>query len=107
MQIEASRWKQKQVSVQSSLSTNIYCDKLKQNSNLNIFPEYFRGPLKRLWRPPGPLFAHPCTRLIHTSLRCWTIYRFFEIILEMGTVHWSGLQIQCSIEIHCFKKHSV
>jgi len=30
MQIEANRWKQKQVSVQSSLSTNIYCDKLKE-----------------------------------------------------------------------------
>jgi len=25
----------------------------------------------------------------------------------MGTVHWIELQIQCCIQIHCFKKHSV
>ena len=27
--------------------------------------------------------------------------------LDMGTVHWIGLQTQCSIQIHCFIKHSV
>jgi len=47
--------------------------------------------------------SHPPTRLIHTSLSCWTIYRSFEIILEMGTVHWIELQSQCFIQIHCFK----
>jgi len=47
------------------------------------------------------------TRLIHISPSCWKIYRSFEIILEMGTVHWIGLHIQCSVQIHCFKKHSV
>jgi len=45
------------------------------------------------------------TRLIHISSSCWTIYRSFKIILETGTVHWIELQIQCSMQIHCFKKH--
>jgi len=51
--------------------------------------------------------SHVRTRLIHLSPSCWTIYRSFDIILEIGTVHWIGLQIQCSIQIDCFKKHSV
>ena len=51
--------------------------------------------------------SHPLTRLIHISASCWTIYRSCEITLGMGTVHWIELQIQCSIQIHCFKKHSV
>jgi len=29
-----------------------------------------------------------CTRLIHINPSYWTIYRSFEIILEMGTVDW-------------------
>ena len=45
------------------------------------------------------------TRLNHISPSCWTVYRSFEIHLEMGNVHWIGLQTQCSIQIHCFKKH--
>jgi len=45
----------------------------------------------------------PLTRFIHISPSCWTIHRSFEIILEMGTVHWIELQIQCSIQVHCFK----
>ena len=55
--------------------------------------------------------GHPLTRLIHISPSCWTIYRFVwnnsrnEIIL--GTAHWIELLIQCFIQIHCFKKHSV
>ena len=53
--------------------------------------------------PVSPLRA----RLIHISPCCWTIYRSFEIILEIGTVHWIGLHIQSSIQIHCFKKRSV
>jgi len=52
--------------------------------------------------PVSPLH----TRLIHISLSCWTIYHSFEIILKMGTVHWIRLQIQCSVQMHCFKKHS-
>jgi len=40
------------------------------------------------------------------SLGYWRIYRLFEIIFEMRTVDWIGLQIRCSIQIHCFKKHS-
>jgi len=51
--------------------------------------------------------SHPLTRPNHISSSCWTIYRSFEITLEMGTFHWVKLQIQCSIQIHCFKKHSV
>jgi len=35
--------------------------------------------------------------LIHISPSYWTIYRWFEIVLEMGSLHWFGLQIQCSI----------
>ena len=42
------------------------------------------------------------TGLIQISPSCWTIYHSFETILEMGTVNWIGLQIQCSIQIHCF-----
>ena len=44
------------------------------------------------------------TRLIHIIASCWTIYCSFEIILEMETVHWIGLQIQCYIQI---QNHSV
>jgi len=51
--------------------------------------------------------SHPLTRLIHISPSCWTIYRSFETTLEMGTVHCIELQIQCTIQIHCFKKDSV
>jgi len=47
--------------------------------------------------------SHPLTRLIHISPSCLTIYRSFEIILQMGTVHWIELQVQCFIQIHCFK----
>ena len=39
--------------------------------------------------PVSPLL----TRLIHISPSCWTIYHPFEIIREMVTVHWIGLQI--------------
>jgi len=43
--------------------------------------------------PVSPLL----TRLIHICPSYWTIFRSFDIILEMGTVHWIGLQTQCSI----------
>jgi len=46
----------------------------------------------------------PLTRPIHISPSCWTIYRSFEVILEIGTLHWIGLRIQCSIQIHYFEK---
>jgi len=42
--------------------------------------------------------SHPLTRLLHIIPSCWTIYCSFEIILEMRTVHWIGIQIQCSIK---------
>jgi len=58
-------------------------------------------------RPMIMPVSSPLTWLIHISPSCWTIYRSFEIIFEMGTVHWIELQIQCSIQIRCFKKHSV
>jgi len=48
--------------------------------------------------------SYPLIKLIHIRLSCWAIYRAFEIILEVGTVHWIDLQIQCSIQIHCFIK---
>jgi len=47
------------------------------------------------------------TRLIHISPSYWAIYCSFEIILKLCTVYWIGIKIQCSIRIHCFKKHSV
>jgi len=37
------------------------------------------------------------TKLIHISQSYWTSFRSYEIILEMGTVHGIGLQMQCSI----------
>ena len=46
----------------------------------------------------------PRLRLIHISPSYQTVYRSFEIILELGTVHWIGIQIQCSMQTHCFKK---
>jgi len=53
--------------------------------------------------------------LIHISPSYWIIYRSFEIILEMETLHWIGIQIQCSMQIQkhsvryevCFKKYLV
>jgi len=42
----------------------------------------------------------PLTRLIHIRPSYWTIFRSFGIVLEMGTVHWIGLQMQCS---YCVK----
>jgi len=48
---------------------------------------------KAMVTPASPLL----TTLVHISLSYGTIYRSFEIILEMGTVHWIGLHIQCSI----------
>jgi len=70
------------------------------------------------WPPSAPYFfhsriaavtpvSHSLTRLIHICPSCCTIYRPFEITLEMETVYWIELQIQCSTQIHCFKKHSV
>jgi len=37
------------------------------------------------------------TRFIHISPSSGTSYRSFEIILDVGTFHWIGLQIQCSV----------
>jgi len=53
-------------------------------------------------RDPPPCYA--TVRFIHICASCWTIYRSFEITLEMGTVQWIELQIQCFIQIYCFKK---
>ena len=47
------------------------------------------------------------TRLIHINPSYWTIHGSLEVILKMGTVHWIGLEIQCSMHIQCFKKHPV
>jgi len=48
--------------------------------------------------------SHLLARLILISSSCWTIYFSFEITLEIVTVRWIERQIQCSIQIHCFKK---
>jgi len=39
-----------EISVPVSLSTNIHCDKFEEISDLKVFPECFRGPLKTLWQ---------------------------------------------------------
>ena len=53
----------------------------------------------------------PRLRLIHISPSYQTVYLSFEIILEwvlrlklFSNVHWIGIQIQCSMQTHCFKK---
>jgi len=44
--------------VQRSLSTNLFCDKLEEISDLMIFLECLSGPLKTLWRATcGPRAA--------------------------------------------------
>jgi len=53
------------VYVQVSLSTNICCNKWEEISDLKIFPECFRGPLKTLCRATCgrvPLIVHPWAR---------------------------------------------
>jgi len=63
------------------------------------YPQFFHSRIATV----TPV-SHPLAWLIHISPSCWTIYRSFEITLKMGTVHWTELQIQCSVQIHCFKK---
>ena len=58
---------------------------------------------KAMIAPVSPL----STKLIHISPSYWTIYHSFEIILEWGTVHWLGIRSQYSMQIYCFKKHSI
>jgi len=48
---------------------------------------------KAMITPASPLL----TMFVHISPSYWIIYRSFEIILEMRTVHWIGLHIQCSV----------
>jgi len=43
----AFSWKYKHAPVQASLSTSICCGKLEEVSDLKIFYEYFRAPLKK------------------------------------------------------------
>ena len=45
-------------------------------------------------------------RLIHISPSYQTVYRSFIVwnYSGMGTVYWIGIQIQCSMQTHCFKK---
>ena len=43
-------------------------------------------------------------RLIHSSPSYQTVYRSFEIILEWVLSIALEIQIQCSMQTHCFKK---
>jgi len=52
-----------------------------------------RTPQNNYVTPASPLL----TMLIYVSPSYWTIYLSFQIVLEMGSLHWFGLQIQCSI----------
>jgi len=90
---------------QSSLQWNITMQEIHLCWTHYFFP----------WPRSGPTFfhsriasaitvRHPLTRLTHINPSCWTIYRSFEITPEMGPVRWIELQIQCSIQIHCFNK---
>jgi len=63
MEIKARRWKWKQFSVQDRLSTNIYCDKFEEISDLKMFPECFRGTLKTLWQTTFGTRAANCPLL--------------------------------------------
>ena len=54
--------------------------------------------LSNVRQKPMIMSASPLlTMLLHISPSYWTIYRSFENILEKGIVHWTRLQIQCSI----------
>ena len=48
----------------------------------------------------------PRLRLIHIRPSYQTVYRSFENILEwaLSDWNWIGIQIQCSMQTHCFKK---
>ena len=59
MEIEAS--------LQVSLSTNIHFDNMEDMSDLKIFSEYFRGPLKVLWRATCGPQAATCSPLLYTA----------------------------------------
>jgi len=48
---------------------------------------------KAMITPAIPLL----TTLVHISPTYWTVFSSLEIIVEMRTVHWIGLHIQCSI----------
>jgi len=54
--------------------------------------------------PVNPLLAVGSFILVRAAGQFIVRLKLFS---KMGTVHWIGLQIQCSIQIHCFKKHSV
>jgi len=43
-------------------------------------------------------------RLIHISPSYPTVYRSLENYSWMDTVLWIGIQVQCSMQTHCFKK---
>ena len=48
------------------------------------------------------------SRLIHISLSYWTTYRSLKIILEWELSRIRiQIQIQCLMQNHCFKKHSL
>jgi len=57
------------------------------------FPLLSNVRQKAMIMPVRPLLI----TLVHISPSYWTIYRSFKIILEMETVHWIGLHIQCSV----------
>ena len=58
-------------------------------------PKLFRDPVSQLcWA-----HSHEPELLDYLS--------FVSNYSPKGTVHWIGLQIQCSIQIYCFRKHSV
>jgi len=46
------------------------------------------------------------TRLTHINPSCWKIFMRLKLF-KIRTVHGIGFQIQCSLQIHCFTKHSV
>jgi len=47
-----------------------------------------------------------CTKIIHINPSFWKINRSFEIIFENENCPQIGIQIQCSIQMHCLKKTS-
>jgi len=51
----------------TAISNEVYSEKLKEISDLNILPEYFRGPLKTLWRAAFAPRAAICPPLAHAN----------------------------------------
>ena len=66
---------------QVNLSTNIYCERLEEITDLKIFPECFQGPLKTLWWITcGPQAAN-CPPQYHDTVAYNSVFWFYREII--------------------------